>query len=515
MSWFRRTPKPPRIAADEFTSEMSLPGKGERPLYSTQPDAAPPRAHPGTHLGLLAAPVRGDRNVACMVTHGMGQQVPFQTVGQVAEALRSQALFQANRVRLTPDGDLLSRLEASYTAHDGIRTNVHLYEGYWAPLTEGKISFWQTLTFLYSGGIAGVSTCLRRLKGERFDRWMFGDVRDLPIKPGTLGYLVLMLLVVSFTVLVYAAFLHVLSGAKDAFHGHPSWPITHFSLLHPRWSEFLATLLAYGAWILQWLALAWHHVLALILLLIALVYTYGVNYLVVEYAGDVAIYVSSYKVSRFEETRTAIEKIVFAVGRQIYEASRDANGVPFYDEVVLVGHSLGSVITYDLLNQLIVWDQKECAGNHRVVDRTTRLITFGSPLDKTAFLFRTQISADHHYREALAGLQQPLILTYDVRPKTFQWINLYSPADIVSGQLKYYDEPQPDEPQPDEPQAQSPPPAPLNVVKNRFDPSAWIPVYAHTQYWTGKLLAETLSEALLAHHPKVMAAIADRQNAAH
>jgi hypothetical protein len=126
-----------------------------------------------------------------------------------------------------------------------------------------------------------------------------------------------------------------------------------------------------------------------------------------------------------------------------------------------------------------------------VVDRTTRLITFGSPLDKTAFLFRTQISPDHHYREALAGLQQPLIMTYAVRPSTFKWINLYSPADIISGSLAYYDC------QPDE--AQNPACAGRNAVDNHLDPSAWFPLYAHTQYWGGQLLARTLVEALLTH----------------
>ena len=124
-----------------------------------------------------------------MVTHGMGQQVPFQTVAQIAEALKGQASFQPNRVQLTKNADLLSRLETSYEGNDGVRTNVHLYEGYWAPLTEGKISFWETIKFLYSGGVAGLATCLRRIRGEKFDRWMFGEVQELPIKPGTLVFL--------------------------------------------------------------------------------------------------------------------------------------------------------------------------------------------------------------------------------------------------------------------------------------------------------------------------------------
>lgn len=111
----------------------------------------------------------------------------------------------------------------------------------------------------------------------------------------------------------------------------------------------------------------------------------------VQFVGDVAIYISSHKVSKFEEVRTAIQKRIFNVGRQIYSATRDFSGKKMYDRMILVGHSLGSVITYDLLNEMIAWDRECHNGDMRVVGRTSRLITFGSPLDKTAFLFRSQV----------------------------------------------------------------------------------------------------------------------------
>lgn len=487
MSLFHRSSKREKIAADHFTQVISAPAQGNPATYAPGKEVTTPEPLAGVEFGLIARPAAPDRNVACMVTHGMGQQVPFQTVAQIAEALKGQASFQPNRVQLTKNADLLSRLETSYEGNDGVRTNVHLYEGYWAPLTEGKISFWETIKFLYSGGVAGLATCLRRIRGEKFDRWMFGEVQELPIKPGTLVFLLGTVIVVSITVLLYAGFLHILSEAPSLFRQHPAWPLTaanHAPGVIGIWNAF-------WTWIGQWIVLAWHNVLSLLLLLIAVIYTYGLGYFIVEYAGDVAIYVSSYKVSKFEETRTAIEKCVFTVGRQIYGLKHADSGRPYYDEVVLVGHSLGSVITYDLLNHLIVWDQTEEGGNARVAERTIRLITFGSPLDKTAFLFRTQISPDHHYREALAGLQQPLIMTYAVRPSTFKWINLYSPADIISGDLAYYDC------QPDA--AGNPACAAPNVVMNHRDPSAWVPLYAHTQYWGGQLLADTLKDALLAH----------------
>ncbi len=61
---------------------------------------------------------------------------------------------------------------------------------------------------------------------------------------------------------------------------------------------------------------------------------------------------------------------------------------PYYDRIIVAGHSLGSVVAYDALseisNQLVsgAWtipdDNKE---------RIAGLVTFGSPLDKIAFLF--------------------------------------------------------------------------------------------------------------------------------
>jgi hypothetical protein len=170
------------------------------------------------------------------------------------------------------------------------------------------------------------------------------------------------------------------------------------------------------------------------------------------------------------------------VARQIYSAGIADTSSPQYDDVVIVGHSLGSVISYDLLNWSINWDQVENNFKHRVVGRTKRLITFGSPLDKTAFLFRTQVSSARSLREALAARQQPLILDYTkFRPlDTFRWINIYSPWDIVSGSLEYYDVK-------DMPG--------YNGIINVRDPEATTPLLAHVQYWNNAELHKQLYDA--------------------
>ncbi len=157
--------------------------------------------------------------------------------------------------------------------------------------------------------------------------------------------------------------------------------------------------------------------------------------------------------------------------------------------MILIGHSLGSVIAYDALNAAISWDAVEKGGRMEVVRRTRRLITFGSPLDKTAFLFRTQVSGPRFMREALAAQKQPLILDYRRwRPKdSFRWVNIYSRADVISGKLSYYDLAQ-------DP-GNSPPPG-YNPVINKPDYQAWIPFAAHIQYWNNSTLREELFAAI-------------------
>jgi hypothetical protein len=146
--------------------------------------------------------------------------------------------------------------------------------------------------------------------------------------------------------------------------------------------------------------------------------------------------------------------------------------------VVLVGHSLGSVVTYDVLNGLINEDELHRTSTgppQRVAERTRMLLTFGSPLDKTAFLFASQTHRLKEGREALATTVQPLIQDYAFRH--LRWVNIYSPWDIISGALNYYDT-----------HNKPVPPG----VDNRADPEATTLLAAHVEYWTNPLLRNIL-----------------------
>ncbi len=424
----------------------------------------------------------------------MGQQVPFETVSMIGQALITEHSkrhpdeekpdefqVQVRRVRLTSADNApeLSRVEVTLPPEQGKSVEAHIYESYWAPFTEGQISFLQTVGFLYSAAWNGIATYYGAARLEKarkkehagdglkhFDRWMFGKFQDMAIKPHT--FWLLIAVVLSVTLLLLPALLIFTSPGLTFGKRVVSAYTNHFLQWPHPWQAAIV-------------------VLALLFVAIAV----AVRYFVVEYVGDVAIYVSSYKVSRFDEIRNKILTEACSVARQIYSAGISDTTQLSYDSIVIVGHSLGSVISYDMLNACINWDQIECDFERKVVPRTTRLITFGSPLDKTAFLFRTQVSSARNLREALAARKQPLILDYEkFRPiDRFRWINIHAPADIISGHLAYYDAT-------DKTGLKD-----VNMIDNVIDRDATTPLLAHVQYWENAKLHEALYNAAWAVVP--------------
>ncbi|HEU4456683.1 MAG TPA: hypothetical protein VFR81_26685 [Longimicrobium sp.] len=211
--------------------------------------------------------------------------------------------------------------------------------------------------------------------------------------------------------------------------------------------------------------------------------------LYIQYVGDVVVYVSSHQLNEFAELRAQIRARGFDTTCAVYGA-RGAGGDGWeYDEVVLAGHSLGSLVAYDTLNGMLNED-RVLGGAMEVEKRTRALVTFGSPLDKTAFIFRTQLK-NASYREALAAAVQPLIEPVapdeDAPPRgrRIPWRNVHSPFDPVSSFLRYYDPPA----------GAGDPPGHVRV-DNRPDRRAAIFGYAHLQYWDNPELVSHLHEAL-------------------
>ncbi len=212
----------------------------------------------------------------------------------------------------------------------------------------------------------------------------------------------------------------------------------------------------------------------LVLTLIALVVGLGYFFLIRErftaYLGDVVAYLGAYRINEYYEVREQIRRRCLALARVVMDR-RDESGKPFYSDVVVAGHSLGTVIGYDTMNALLR-DSPETAG------RISAFLTLGSPLDKAAFLFRTDQGTGLSVRTRLLGAFQPMVSDQALRERVL-WVNFYSGLDPISGSIEYYD------------------PASKGTawegrVVNVVDRRSSIPVEAHTRYWEHAEVGEVL-----------------------
>ena len=355
--------------------------------------------------------------LAIIVSHGMGEQLQFETLNLVAESLwarQSNEPIDASRTRVRYvafGDDWLPRVELKLRTSEGHEREVHLYEVYWAPVTEGTVTVRDVVLFLAGAGLRGIRYCAR----GSFDRWMFGRRQEFTLpRRGVLqlgaALALLLALCLGFVGLAVAS-------TAELFR--LVWPGP--APAAPHWLPDLPDAQLIGICAIAWLFFA------------------ALRWFLVQSVGDVAAYVSAHRASRFDTIRRRIQEIARNVARNVYGSRVAATGELEYGEVIVVGHSLGSVIAYDMLNDSINRDLLAVASGCQsldVVRRTKLFLTLGSPLDKTAFLFRTQ-KDDAPLREALAAAAQPLIVSYENRPA--RWINIWSPFDWVCGSLEYYD----------------------------------------------------------------------------
>jgi hypothetical protein len=136
----------------------------------------------------------------------------------------------------------------------------------------------------------------------------------------------------------------------------------------------------------------------------------------------------------------------------------------------VAGHSLGSVIGYDLINQLI---RESRAGLPHDLTRLRGMLTFGSPLDKIYYFFRDTVGEKqavraqiqsflHGFRKKSSGRDyHPYRFDHYDMPilETMQWVNVYSAMDIVSDRLNFY------------------------AVDEQIHLGYWNPLTAHASYW--------------------------------
>ncbi len=624
-----QTPAPPAKAHTEDWSDAakSRPqvSPGAKDLFDPPDDS--------TDKSIRAESV-GREKRAVWIVHGMGQQVPFETLDSLTNGLLDALPGQRikPRLRTAKIGDqVLQRVELDIdgTESDGTPAKnyeLHLYESYWAPKTEGVAKLTDVAGFLWDGGSRGILN-----SAKKFKRAMFGGMAQFSVPVRTPFWLCLALLVlaaltvingvillaaasqsglflqriqlhwdklaaltscmlavaISFGALLFisdiskpqelsafsrrliefccwtALAITILSILKTAalmaIITHSDWlknygttmaaPSTSWLAGIRSWAEKLfegipapqlqsfATIAILAAGVLVATAMftrallrsseevvQGHGALLILSVLTFLVniaaiagciwiwcnggsnwqlprrlsflqsplwvwpfliaFSAKVRELMVQYVGDVAIYVTSNKLDRFDEVRSKIKETARTVASAVFTAYESGEPKFLYDKIAVVGHSLGSVIAYDTLNRLMLEDWLS-GGALQVAERTATLVTFGSPLNKTAFLFTIQGTDSMHIRERLASTVQPLLISYP-KFRKLKWINIYSGNDIISGKLKFYDLPGFQDPKPGDP------PVPDSAIKNVKDRDAAVPLVAHLAYWKNKTVWKEL-----------------------
>jgi len=564
-------------------------------------------------FGPGAAPPAGPGVRAIWIVHGMGQQIQFETLDSLAQGVLSAVRLVPQsepRMRTVRIGDqTLQRVEIDVLGAENPdhKYELHLYEAYWAPMTEGVAKLTDVISFLVDGALRGLLNCVtpfrRALFGVmegfripcRTPFWIglalailgalsvingvivaAGAARTkLPVLAGgaldshwpqltaiascmtavafTFGVLLFLAELakpkelsraarLTLSIVVWAGFVCTVFSILGAalvmlsvkcLRWLPKFYVDRFNGMHRAQLQAFVSFAIVGCILLAALAMARRAYLrshenelradpALLCLLflafllhlscvaipLRILFVSGfhvkghagwtllystvwvwplliaisakVRTILIEYVGDVAIYVTPNKLDRFEEVRTKIKDLARSVASAVYTACEDGTNHRFlYNQVAIVGHSLGSVIAYDTLNRLMLDDW--LSSNHLgIANRTNSLITFGSPLEKTAFFFTIQGKDTLRIRERLAATVQPLIQSYEMFRK-FPWINIYSRNDIVSGDLQFYDLRSMRD-------SRGGSPLPAKAVRNLVDKDACVPLVAHVDYWKNPLL---------------------------
>lgn len=164
----------------------------------------------------------------------------------------------------------------------------------------------------------------------------------------------------------------------------------------------------------------------------------------IDFVGDIVVYTTTDIRSKFFSVRKEVLDGAVEELRLLLEDKR-------YRRIIVVGHSLGSVIGFDALNRV---NHAMNVGiiSRKLASKITGFITFGSPLDKIAFFFREhtpddeylrrQILAHYHGFKArpLSEQPNPKELANPIKPllEHVHWTNFWDAQDKVSGKLDFY-----------------------------------------------------------------------------
>lgn len=134
-----------------------------------------------------------------------------------------------------------------------------------------------------------------------------------------------------------------------------------------------------------------------------------------------------------------------------------------YHEVIVVGHSLGSVIAYDVLCDFLRKEGGKEAEMAR--KRIKQLFTVGSPLDKIWYFFRERPNPGNIIHQGILARLKGVKGSGMTDSPLYElnWTNLWCWDDCVSDKLEMYGD---------------------GVVNIHIPSLAWQPLVNHVKYWS-------------------------------
>lgn len=503
-----------------------------------------------------------------LVIHGIGEQNPYETLDNFARHLAgflrkrcdSELTISPQKIAHDDWVEVCIRLTTLHGGPERKRGEIDLYEYYWAPCTEDKITYRETLAWLIKTDLSpiqhfGDNVQLEKAAAEAAKTDLriqlekasteAADPRILPQMAKKIFWReIVRIMVLYLPVLVvliglaywltidfkWSDFYDKVSGALAGKQGVFWAGVTAFlgmaavmawivasslwkshrrknKSISPRGEQFWIILAS--ASIFQFVGLAWltadlskigweHYLksaivqIATLKLLLAAGVAAVLRYFLTAYVGDVAVYVNADAKSKNYEARCKIlSESALALTRILKDKNRK------YNQVIVAGHSLGSVIAYDTIDELLnesgTRKDQLAPKDQRLqitqsdLEKLTGLITFGSPLDKVYYFFREHVAPDqairaqilsylHSFRKVDSGRHyDPYKFEQYTAPEPSRllWLNAWSKMDIISGRLHFY------------------------KVDERKQFRYWQPVFAHLSYWRDPEFYEFIATRLL------------------
>lgn len=493
-------------------------------------------------LGLQA------KRQALLIIHGIGEQNPYETLDSFARGvfhyLRDTNSMNARlcpieiahkdwtqvgmRIGVFEEGRELPKCPDDFASEplaDEPAENVDIFEYYWAPLTEDKLSAVETVKWVlftdftplkyFADNLqemigAGMSRAAARARALRIYARELARVLALYI-PLAIGMGLLLrwlsakhswtaaLKLIAAHSLAYLTvphgailLLYFLFALMAWFELQGLWELKQYpgAAIETIGDRVWLRLNAFGAALFLAVALAldlhqgryvaWH-VLSRIFgnghwqPLAGAALAALVSYAMTAYVADVAVYTNMDAKSKNFAARNAILDGSTAALKALLSCGQ-------YDRVILAGHSLGSVIAYDTINEILAQsnagpgpsdDHPSTVLSDAQIGLLKGLVTFGCPLDKIYYFFREHVKRDqairaqvlsmlHSFRKVSSGREYGEF-TFNYKFAQLDdliWMNAWARMDFVSGRLQFYD---------------------VNDRKQFHYP---VPALAHLRYWS-------------------------------